>query len=244
MGFSPHVVIASWPDLFSRLNHNMLFSEPFSCFFLPEKCKQQAPVSASVWHHLPAVSLKSFSSSLFKEKKKGNFYCYFYFFCVLFLWLWNPIFLREASNEAAIPVPVRSCRIWQCAAIPAVPGWDVCSLLHHQVTQPAFSHCQFPFLTGAGLQGSSTILLLCFPCASLSSGPPAQFSFVCTVDIAGGRAVVRYREWVSAVGEEPSGCLTSHAQLEVSSVTRWCKDVPRSLLPCPTADHHAGALLL
>lgn len=139
---------------------------------------------------------------------------------------------------------VRSCRIWQYATIPVVPGWDVCSLLQHQVTQPAFSHCQFRFLAGAGLQGSSTILLLCFPCASLSTGPPPQFSFVCTVDIAGGRAVLRYREWVSAVGGEPSGCLTSRAHLEVSSVTQWCKDVPRGLLPCPTADHRAGALLL
>lgn len=45
---------------------------------------------------------------------------------------------------------------------------------------------------------SSTIMPLCFLCASLSSGPPAQFPFVHAVDIAGRRAVFTSR--VGAVG--------------------------------------------
>lgn len=44
--------------------------------------------------------------------------------------------------------------------------------------------------------------------------------------------------------QHPSGCLTSHAQLGMCSVRLCSKDVPRSLLPCPAAHLHVGALLL
>lgn len=96
------------------------------------------------------------------------------------------------------------CCPWMgCVLSPTPPEHSACLLL---LLGSLPDWCWTAWVT------SSTILLLCFPCASLSRAPPAQFSFVHAVGVAGRRAIFTCREWVGAGG----------------AASFWMFDLPRS----------------
>lgn len=228
----------TWFVLLAKSQRAVL-SKPFTCFSLLEKCKQRAPVSASVWHHLPAVFLKSLFLQVCSYKKEERENLLFLPFFLLFSWLWNPVFLRGTSDEAAVPVTVRSCRTWRAPPSLWLSGWGVRCLLH-QVPWPASSYCWFPFLTDAGPQGWPPVL----SCSSASSVllKTAIFllklrspclAFICAC------CWFCWREGKSLIkGEGRCGrsrnlldiqASTACAQLEVHWVTWLCRDVAGSL---------------
>lgn len=83
-------------------SHSVLFSEPFACLAFLEKCKQQPPLPARVWHRLTGVLLKSsfFVISLLKKKGVSRFVA------AVGLAPWHSLLCKGCGCGAAVSVTV------------------------------------------------------------------------------------------------------------------------------------------
>lgn len=165
----------TWFVLLAKSQRAVL-SKPFTCFSLLEKCKQRAPVSASVWHHLPAVFLKSFFLQVcsYKREERENL-LFLPFFVVLMAlksnlskgnkrWGSSTSDCQELQNVACATIPMA---VWVGCALSPTPGPLACLLLL-LVSLPG--RCWPTRVT------SSLVLLLCFPCASQNCHFPPQIA--------------------------------------------------------------------
>lgn len=224
----------TWFVLLAKSQRAVL-SEPFTCFSLLQKCKQQAPVSARVWQHLPAVFLKSLFFFKFvhtKERERGRS-CWFCFF-LLCLQLWVPIFLGEVSGEAAVAATVRSCRVWRCAAVPKAL-WLGCVLSPGPA--PASSHpVSLPDQCWATGVTSRLVPLLCslvlscpFPPEVAVPLPSLQLCML-VIFLEGGWSLIKGAGLCCRSKNLPDiRALAACAQLELHLVAWVCEDAAGSL---------------
>lgn len=224
----------TWFVLLAKSQRAVL-SEPFTCFSLLQKCKQQAPVSARVWQHLPAVFLKSLFFFKFvhtKEMERGRS-CWFCFL-LLFLQLWDPIFLGEVSGEAAVAVTVRSCSL-AVRRCPRGSGAGVCALAWTSscLLPPSVSLPDQCWATGVT---SSLVPLLCSPVLSCPFPPevavplPSLQLCMLVIFLEGGWSLIKGAGLCCRSKNLPDiQALAACTQLELHLVVWFCEDAAGSL---------------